>query len=104
MYEGTLKLDRKFSGSRRGIIHQRRSLIGVREELRLRIILDRFSCEVFVGDGEQVMSLALYTPLSAKNIIFRCDGKALLDVKCWKLGAAAGTAPAGTMPAEREDL
>ena len=86
LYEGTLKLDRKFSGSRRGIIHQRRALVGVREELRLRIILDRFSCEVFVGDGEQVMSMTLYTPLSAKDIMFRCDGKALVDVTCWQLG------------------
>ena len=84
-YEGTLKIDRKFSGSRRGIIHQRRALIGVREELRLRIVLDRFSAEVFVGEGEQVLSVALYTPLKAEDIIFRCDGSSIVDVKCWKL-------------------
>ena len=84
-YEGTLKIDRKFSGSRRGIIHQRRAKIGFRQELRLRIILDRFSAEVFVGEGEQVMSMALYTPLSADDILFRCDGSASIDVRYWKL-------------------
>ncbi len=51
--ESILKIDRKFSGSRRAIIHQRRSLIRSQNgELRLRIILDCFSAEVFVNDGE----------------------------------------------------
>ena len=86
-FEGTLKIDRKFSGSRRGIIHQRRAKVGLlKEELKLRIILDRFSAEVFVGDGEQVMSIALYTPVSAEDIWLRCDGSAMVDITCWKLG------------------
>lgn len=51
--ESILKIDRKFSGSRRAIIHQCRSLIRSQNgELRLRIILDCFSAEVFVNDGE----------------------------------------------------
>lgn len=60
--ESILKIDRKFSGSRRASIHQRRSLVHpVDGELKLRIILDRFSVEVFVNGGEQVLSATMYT-------------------------------------------
>ena len=80
-YESLLKIDRKFSGSRRAFIHQRRSLVQVREGvLKLRIILDRFSAEVFVNDGEQVLSLTFYTNQSAEGISFYADGQARMDV------------------------
>lgn len=53
-YESVLKIDRKFSGSRRAIIHQRRSKVNSQNgELKLRLILDRYSAEIFVNDGEQ---------------------------------------------------
>ena len=87
-HDRILKVDRKFSGSLRAIIHQRRALVrsgGETDPLRLRIILDRFSMEVFINGGEQVMSAALYTPIEADGIWFRCDGQALIDVKCRKL-------------------
>ena len=84
--ERTLKIDRKFSGSRRAIIHQRRALVDEKDgALKLRLILDRYSVEVFVNDGEQVMSAALYTPLEADAISFRCDGKCRIDLKKWDL-------------------
>ena len=79
--ESILKVDRKFSGSRRAIIHQRRSRINTsNEELKLRIILDRFSVEVFVNDGEQVMSATMYTRQEADEISFLADGAANIDV------------------------
>ena len=60
--ESVLKVDRRFSGSRRAIIHQRRSKVNHQDgELKLRIILDRFSVEAFVNDGEQVLAAVLYT-------------------------------------------
>ena len=74
-------MDRKFSGSRRAIIHQRRSQVNpVNGELRLRIILDRFSVEVFVNDGEQVLSATMYTDQAADGISFFADGTAKIDV------------------------
>ena len=85
--ESVLKVDRKFSGSRRAIIHQRRAK--VRHEsgrLRLRLILDRFSVEVFVNDGEQVMSATLGTDLSAQDITFFADGRLFFSVRAWPLG------------------
>ncbi len=79
--ESILKVDRKFSGSRRAIIHQRRSLVNtVDSELKLRIILDRFSVEVFVNDGEQVLSATMYTEQKAEGISFFADGAANIDV------------------------
>ena len=79
--ESILKVDRKFSGSRRAIIHQRRCLVNpVDDELRLRIILDRFSVEVFVNDGEQVLSATMYTDQTADRISFFADGTAKIDV------------------------
>ena len=80
-HESILKVDRKFSGSRRAIIHQRRSLVNSEDgKIRLRIILDNFSVEVFVNDGEQVLSATLYTDVSADGISFYADGKAVVDV------------------------
>ncbi len=79
--ESVVKVDRKFSGSRRAIIHQRRSRVGGRDgKLKLRVILDRFSAEVFVNDGEQVLTITFYTDLSADGISFYVDGKAVIDV------------------------
>ncbi len=80
-YESVLKIDRKFSGSRRAVIHQRRCKVNHRQgELKLRMILDRFSVEVFINDGEQVMSAVLYTDLAAEGISFFADGKVKMDV------------------------
>lgn len=79
--ESILKIDRKFSGSRRAIIHQRRSKVNWENgELKLRIILDRFSAEVFVNDGEQVLTVTMYTDQAADGISFFVDGTANIDV------------------------
>ena len=84
--ESILKVDRKFSGSRRAIIHQRRALVNnPNGELRLRIILDRFSVEVFVGDGEQVLTATMYTKQEADGISFFADGTANIDVVKYEL-------------------
>ena len=85
-HESVLKIDRKFSGSRRAIIHQRRAK--VRHEsgrIKLRLILDRFSAEIFVNDGEQVLSATLYTDLSAAGISFFADGAANVRVEYYSL-------------------
>ena len=84
--ESILKIDRKFSGSRRAIIHQRRAQVRADGgRLRLRLILDRFSAEAFVNGGEQVLSATLATPLSAQGIRFFCDGRCRVSVRCWAL-------------------
>lgn len=80
-HESVLKVDRKFSGSRRAIIHQRRSLVNsTNGELKMRVILDRFSVEVFVNDGEHVLTATMYTDQSADGISFFADGTVNMDV------------------------
>lgn len=49
-------------------------------ELKLRIILDRFSVEVFVNDGEQVMTAVMYTEQAAEGISFLANGTVNMDV------------------------
>ena len=82
LHENVVKIDRKFSGSRRAYIHQRRCKVVGDEngELRLRLILDRYSAEVFINDGVQVMTATYYTPLEADGIQFASIGKVCMDV------------------------
>jgi beta-fructofuranosidase len=81
-YENVLKIDRKFSGSRRAIIHQRRSQVNSEDgSLKIRMILDRYSVEVFVNDGEQVVTATMYTD----GISFWADGDVRMDVVKYKL-------------------
>lgn len=80
-YESILKVDRKFSGSRRAAIHQRRSQVRSENgKIKLRMILDRFSAEIFINDGEQVMTITMYTDQAADGISFFADGSVKLDV------------------------
>ena len=80
-HESILKIDRKFSGSRRAVIHQRRSLVRHQKgRIKLRLILDRFSAELFVNDGEQVLSAVIYTDQKAEGISFFCNGLVNMDV------------------------
>ena len=79
--ESVLKIDRKFSGSRRAIIHQRRCQVeGDGRLLKLRVILDRFSVEVFVNDGIQTMTATMYTDQEADGISFFADGKVNMNI------------------------
>lgn len=54
--------------------------MGKNRELKLRLILDRFSAEVFINDGEQVMTMVVYTDLAAEGIFFFADGTVNMDV------------------------
>ena len=49
-----------------------------KETLKLRFILDRQSIELFVNDGEQVVTTAICTPIEADEIVFSCDGNCSL--------------------------
>ena len=85
-YESTVKIDRKFSGSRRAIIHQRRAEVGHDNgRIKLRLILDRFSAEIFVNDGEKVLTATIYTDQTAGGISFVASGKAKINVTRYAL-------------------
>lgn len=85
-YESILKIDRKYSGSRRAFVHQRRALVKTNDgELKLRLILDRFSAEVFINDGEQTMTATIMTDLAAQGISFCTDGQVEMDITKYDL-------------------
>lgn len=84
--QGTLKLDRIRSGLPHDIVHTRSFLVRYQEgEIKLRIILDRYSLEVFVNDGEQAASAVIYTRQEADAITFEAGGSALIDVEKYDL-------------------
>ena len=85
--ECTLEFDRSNSGTRRATSHTRKCSVAENNgEIKLRIILDRYSCEVFVNDGEQTLSNVIYTDQEADGISFiNHKGRALIDVEKYDL-------------------
>ena len=81
----TIRVDRSRSGFPHDIVNSRDFPVSAYDELKLRIILDRYSLELFVNDGEQAASFVLYTPVSADSISFSCDGAAIIDVEKYDL-------------------
>lgn len=77
-----LRFDRSHSGFRHNIVASRKALVRYQNgEIKLRFIIDRFSVEVFINDGEQVMTSTLYTPQNANSISFEATGSAIIDVE-----------------------
>ncbi|MBD5098645.1 MAG: glycoside hydrolase family 32 protein [Clostridiales bacterium] len=84
--ESTLKMDRTRSGLPHDIVHTRSFLVTPNNgEIKLRVILDRFSVEVFVNDGEAAASAVIYTPQEADAITFEAEGQVLIDVEKYDL-------------------
>jgi len=80
-WEQVIKVDRKSSGSRRAIIHQSECHVKNSDgRINLRIILDSYSAEIFVNDGEYVLTTTLYTDLAADGISFMANGQAVMDI------------------------
>ena len=84
--ERILKINRKHSGLRRAVVYHRKcDVINYDGTLRLRVVLDRFSVEVFVGDGEQTLSMTIPTNPSADAITFFAEGKVVMDIEKFDL-------------------
>ena len=84
--ENTVKADRSHSGSRRAILHERTCRVSDQNgTITLRLILDRFSAELFINEGDRVMSMTVLTDEEAEEISFICSGKALMDVTMHEL-------------------
>lgn len=85
-HESIVELDRKFSGTKKDTVHQRCILVNSKDgHLKLRIILDIFSVEVFVNDGEHVLSATIYTDKKADGISFFADGSIIMDIVKYEL-------------------
>ena len=83
---GTLKVDRTHSGFPHDIVNIREFPVQLRDGvLELRVIMDRYSLEIFVNGGEQAASFVLYTPIDAGAVSFSSDGSVLVDVEKYEL-------------------
>lgn len=79
---GELDFDRSHGGSRRDAPHTRHIKAAPRNgKLTLRLILDKDCAELFVNNGERVLSAVLDTPLEAQGITFGAEsGPVNLDI------------------------
>ena len=83
---GTVKVDRTHSGFPHDIVNIREFPVNaVNGMIKFRIILDRYSLELFVNDGEQAASFVLYTPIEARAISFAADGNLIADIVKYEL-------------------
>ncbi len=81
-----ITIDRTDSGTRRAFVHRRSARIRRQNgKISLRLILDRFSAEVFVNGGEQALSMTIFTDQSADGIAFRCESGARMNVTKYEL-------------------
>lgn len=81
-----VRIDRRHSGFPHDIVNTRDFLVRANNgEIKLRVLLDRYSVEVFVNDGEQAASFVLHTPVSADAITFEADGAVMMDVEKYDL-------------------
>ena len=79
-------MDRTHSGFPHDIVNVREFPVRLKNGvLKLRVIMDRYSLELFVNDGEQAASFVLYTPLDAAAVSFSSDGSVLVDVEKYEL-------------------
>lgn len=77
----TLKLDRRNSGMRYSALSEREFPIDIIDgQVSLRIIMDRFTLEVFVNDGKQAASMKIDTDITADGITFQSDEKVNIDL------------------------
>ena len=79
-------IDRSHSGT--GHTKKTRRQVKVRDrggELTMRLVLDRLSAEVFINDGEQVLSNVIYTDRSAEEITLFIDGVAMVDIAKYRI-------------------
>ena len=84
--ESVITIDRRFSGSRKDIVHQRQTDVNHEKgKISLRMILDKFSAEIFVNDGEKVLTAAVNTDLNADGISFIANGAARIHVTRYSL-------------------
>ena len=81
-----MRMDRLNSGFPHDVVHVREFVIPIRDgAFDLRIVMDKYSLELFAGNGACAASMTLYTPLSADGIRFSADGAALLDVEKYSI-------------------
>lgn len=84
--ESLVMVDRSMSGALNERFHQRCAKISSKDgHLKVRIIMDRNSIEIFIEDGRSVLTTAITTDLDAEDICFKADGSAIMNVTKYSL-------------------
>lgn len=79
--KNTLTFDRNYSGLKRDVIYQRSMYVKNQDgKIRIRILMDKYSVEVFVNDGEQAMTSIIHTPIESDRIVFGGEGNVKFHV------------------------
>jgi len=81
-----VSLDRSHAGPGRTDLTRAQAAVRDRGgRLDVRILLDRLSAEIFINDGEQVMSAVIYTDRHAEDITFYVKGTAMMDIAKYRI-------------------
>ena len=90
--KGLIRLDRSMSGYADDLMPARVLKLEVEEggqgrgeDLSIRILLDRFSAEIFINDGRYSLSSLLETGQEADGISFLAEGQAVIDVEKYEI-------------------
>ncbi len=85
-HASTVTIDRTKSVPGEEVPGRRKTKVRNREGLLdLRILLDKWSAEIFINDGEQVVTTTLKTPDEIDGILFSCTGKSIIDITKYDL-------------------
>jgi beta-fructofuranosidase len=80
--EDTITFDRSYSGLHKDVVCTRKMKIdSFHEEMEIRILMDKYTIEMFVDQGKYVMSSLIYTSLDCTNIDFATDGQVHLNIE-----------------------
>jgi beta-fructofuranosidase len=78
--------DRSMSGSSEKSLFSRKCNVkDLRGRIDLRIIMDKYSIEVFINGGEQVMTTTFLNDPAESDICFECDGKTVMDITAYTI-------------------
>ncbi|MDR3593390.1 glycoside hydrolase family 32 protein [Clostridium sp.] len=77
-----ISFDRSYSSKIGDLLHKREMKVRNQNgKIKLRLIIDKYSVEIFVNDGEQVMTSTFYTELEATGISFYAKGNATVSIE-----------------------
>ena len=84
---GRAGIDRSRTGTKAALLHERSCGYKIKEgePLKIRIITDRNSVEVFFGQGELAMSMSIYDDEKGAGLSFEALGSVEIDILCCQL-------------------
>lgn len=79
--KGIFTTDRTYCGMVRDLVSNRSMYVGSDKKIKIRVLMDKYTIEVFINDGEKTMTSLIYTPLKLDQIRFCCEGEVHFSVE-----------------------